>query len=40
MSYGKYTYGKPSIYFWNENTQLKVGNFCSIASKRKSLFRW
>ena len=32
MSYGKYTYGKPFIHSWNENTQLKVGNFCSISS--------
>ncbi len=32
MSYGKYTYGRPSIHSWNEGTKLEVGNFCSIAS--------
>ena len=35
MSYGKYTYGRPSIHSWNESatlTTLKVGNFCSIAA--------
>lgn len=31
MSFGKYTYGRPKIHSWNENTKLVVGNFCSIA---------
>lgn len=31
MSIGKYTYGKPNIYFHNKNACLKIGNFCSIA---------
>jgi len=30
-SFGKYTYGRPKIYSWTENTKLKVGNFCSIS---------
>ena len=31
MSFGKYTYGNPNIFFKNENSKLVVGNFCSIA---------
>jgi acetyltransferase-like isoleucine patch superfamily enzyme len=30
-SFGKYTYGRPRIYSWTENTKLEVGNFCSIS---------
>ena len=29
--YGKYTYGRPKIYWWGEESKLIVGNFCSIA---------
>ncbi len=32
MSYGKYTYGNPKIYWVNDNAKLEIGNFCSIAS--------
>ncbi len=32
MSYGKYTYGKPNIFWESNNGKLIVGNFCSIAS--------
>ena len=32
MSFGKYTYGSPLIYWINENAKLVVGNFCSISS--------
>ena len=32
MSFGKYTYGRPSIHTWNQDTKLTVGNFCSIAT--------
>lgn len=31
MSFGKYTYGKPQIFWANNNSKLVVGNFCSIA---------
>lgn len=31
MSYGKYTYGTPIIKWQQPNTELIVGNFCSIA---------
>jgi acetyltransferase-like isoleucine patch superfamily enzyme len=31
MSFGKYTYGNPNIYWKNHNAKLVVGNFCSIA---------
>ena len=31
MSYGKYTYGIPTIHSWDESAKLIVGNFCSIA---------
>jgi acetyltransferase-like isoleucine patch superfamily enzyme len=30
-SIGKYTYGKPNIYWENDNSKLTIGNFCSIA---------
>ena len=29
---GKYTYGKPNIFWNNPNAKLKIGSFCSIAS--------
>jgi acetyltransferase-like isoleucine patch superfamily enzyme len=32
LNFGKYTYGRPEIYWSNENAVLKVGKFCSIAS--------
>jgi len=32
MSYGKYTYGKPTIHWGNKAAKLVVGNFCSIAT--------
>ena len=35
MSYGKYTYGKPTILWKNKDVNLFVGNFCSIASDVK-----
>lgn len=28
---GRYTYGRPKVYDWNEGTVLKIGNFTSIA---------
>jgi acetyltransferase-like isoleucine patch superfamily enzyme len=31
MSYGKYTYGTPTILWENSDAKLVVGNFCSIA---------
>ena len=31
MSFGKYTYGNPNIFWENENAKLVIGNFCSIA---------
>ena len=31
MSYGKYTYGTPTIFWKNDDSKLIVGNFCSIA---------
>ncbi len=27
----KHTYGLPNIYFWDQNTKLTIGKFCSIA---------
>ena len=35
MSFGKYTYGTPTIYSWSKNTKLIIGNFCSIAGNVK-----
>jgi acetyltransferase-like isoleucine patch superfamily enzyme len=32
MSYGKYTYGVPTVLWENQDAKLVVGNFCSIAS--------
>lgn len=32
MSFGKHTYGVPTILWGNENAKLVVGNYCSIAS--------
>jgi len=32
MSYGKYTYGTPTIYWENPQAKLVIGNFCSIAN--------
>ncbi len=29
--FGKYTYGRPKIYLWSNDTKLKIGKFCSIA---------
>jgi acetyltransferase-like isoleucine patch superfamily enzyme len=31
MAHGKYTYGKIQTYYWDDENQLVVGNFCSIA---------
>ena len=28
---GDYTYGKPKIYSWDQDTKLTIGKFCSIA---------
>jgi acetyltransferase-like isoleucine patch superfamily enzyme len=33
MPFGKYTYGNPLILWRNEDANLVVGNFCSIADK-------
>ena len=35
MSFGKYTYGTPTVYWKNDNAKLIVGNFCSIATNVK-----
>lgn len=35
MSYGKYTYGKPTIFWGNSGAKLIVGNFCSLAGNIK-----
>ena len=32
---GKYTYGRPKILDWNNNTTLIIGNYCSIAADVK-----
>jgi acetyltransferase-like isoleucine patch superfamily enzyme len=32
MTFGKYSYGNPKIYWENPNGKLVVGNFCSIAT--------
>ena len=32
MSYGKYTYGNPTIHWKNKDAKLLVGNFCSISA--------
>lgn len=29
--FGKYTYGKPNVYWENNDAKLIIGNFCSIA---------
>jgi acetyltransferase-like isoleucine patch superfamily enzyme len=31
MSFGKYSYGKPTLYWQNPDAKFVVGNFCSIA---------
>jgi acetyltransferase-like isoleucine patch superfamily enzyme len=31
MSFGKYTYGRPNVHWKNDNANLVVGKFCSIA---------
>ena len=32
---GDYTYGKPLVFHWEENTKLKIGKFCSISDEVK-----
>jgi len=32
MSFGKYTYGNPNIFWKNDNANLVVGNYCSIGA--------
>jgi acetyltransferase-like isoleucine patch superfamily enzyme len=32
MSFGKYTYGNPNIFWKNDNVDLVVGNYCSIGA--------
>jgi acetyltransferase-like isoleucine patch superfamily enzyme len=32
MSFGKYTYGKPNVFWESEKATLTIGNFCSIAN--------
>lgn len=34
---GRYTYGQPVVYSWEEGTYLKIGAFCSIAKGVKIL---
>lgn len=31
VTVGRHTYGVPKVYFWNFETKLCIGNFCSIA---------
>ena len=33
MSYGKYTYGRPTMIHWPNPAKLVVGNYCSIGDK-------
>jgi len=28
---GRFTYGKPKVYSWDQKTKLSIGSFCSIA---------
>jgi acetyltransferase-like isoleucine patch superfamily enzyme len=35
MSYGKHTYGKPTVLWGNKDAKLVVGSFCSIAGNVK-----
>ena len=32
MSIGEFTYGKPKVYFWDDNTKVQIGKYCSIAA--------
>ena len=32
---GDYSYGKPLVFHWEENTKLKIGKFCSISDEVK-----
>ena len=32
MSFGKYSYGSPNVFWNNSEAKLIIGNFCSIAS--------
>jgi acetyltransferase-like isoleucine patch superfamily enzyme len=31
LEIGEFTYGKPKVIFWNYQTKLKIGKFCSIS---------
>jgi acetyltransferase-like isoleucine patch superfamily enzyme len=35
MSFGKYSYGKPKVFWKNKDANLEVGKFCSIAADVK-----
>ncbi len=33
LTIGEGTYGRPSIYFWDDQTKIKIGKYCSIATE-------
>lgn len=34
---GDFTYGRPTVYDWNDGTTLKIGRYCSIADEVRIL---
>jgi len=30
---GRYSYGNPKLFLWNESDRIKIGSFCSIADE-------
>ena len=38
MSYGKYTYGRPTCHWENADATLTVGNFCSISVNNVNVY--
>ncbi len=37
VNIGDYTYGRPIIFFWDNQTKLEIGKFCSIADNVRIL---
>ncbi len=33
LTIGEGTYGRPTIYFWDDQTKIKIGKYCSIATE-------
>ena len=35
LTVGEGTYGRPTIYFWDDQTKIRIGKYCSIATEVK-----